>query len=220
MNINELDNKYKELIAKPFKSQEELKNKEELRILLNIALDNEIRDLVNELNSIGLNINSVWDLLSKSQKYPAAIPILLKHLVKNYSDKNKEGIVRALAVKEAKGKATQILLDEYNKMPKEKMSLRWAIGNTIYTIITDDALERIFQIVEQKENGTSRQMFVAALGKVKSAKAEDILIKLLDDDEVIPQALEALGRMKSQKAKEKILELSNHQNKLKLFSIF
>lgn len=56
----------------------------------------------------------------------------------------------------------------------------------------------------------SRQIFVAALGKITSGKAEDVLIELLDDEEVTPHALEALGRMKSSKAREKILTLTNH----------
>lgn len=90
------------------------------------------------------------------------------------------------------------------------MLLRWAIGNTVYITITEDDVERILPIVQDKENGMSRQMFVAALGKVTSGKAEDVLIKLLDDEEVAAQALEALGRMKSKKAREKILTLTSH----------
>ena len=51
-------------------------------------------------------------------------------------------------------------------------------------------------------------MFVAALGKIQSEEAEDVLIKLLDDEEVTPHALEALGRMKSKKAIEKMSKFS------------
>jgi HEAT repeat protein len=57
-------------------------------------------------------------------------------------------------------------------------------------------------------------MFVAALGKIASDKVEDILIKLLDDDEVAAQAIAALGKMKSIKSKEKILILVNHHKTL------
>ncbi len=45
-------------------------------------------------------------------------------------------------------------------------------------------------------------------------KAEDVLIKLLDDDEVAAHAIEALCRMKSKKAREKILTLINHPKAL------
>jgi len=48
----------------------------------------------------------------------------------------------------------------------------------------------------------SRQMYIAAIGKVKSATADDVLIELLDDEEVLPHALRALGRMKLKKVKK------------------
>jgi len=194
--------------------QDMLKAKEDARIALEKELNSEEKELVQELNAIGLDVSSVWDLVNTKESYPDAIPILIKHLSKEYQDKNKEGIVRALAVKEAIGKASPVLLEEYNKVPKDKMILRWAIGNTVYTIITEADVENILRIVQDKENGISRQMFVAALGKVKSEKAENTLISLLDDAEVTPHALEALGRMKSKKAKEKISMLTNHPKAL------
>jgi HEAT repeat protein len=164
-----------------------------------------------ELEKVGIIINDIYDLVNTNEPYPSAIPILLHLLEQGVEDvKTKEGIVRALAVKEAIGKANPILIAEYNKVPKDKMMLRWAIGNTIYTTITESDVESILSIIQDKENGMSRQMFVAALGKVKSEKAESILIKLLDDEEITLHALEALGRMKSKKAKEKIAILANH----------
>lgn len=121
----------------------------------------------------------------------------MEHLPKDYHDKNKEGIVRALAVKEAIGKATPALIKEYNRLDKKKETLRWTIGNTVYETITKADLEDVLQVVKDSENGFSRQMFVAALGKVKSEKSEDVLIELLNDKELAPTALEVLDRMKS-----------------------
>jgi HEAT repeat protein len=57
-------------------------------------------------------------------------------------------------------------------------------------------------------------MFIVALGKIKSEIAEDVLINLLDDYEVLPYVLDALGRMKSKKAKHKISILTNHSKTL------
>jgi len=214
MLINELDKKFTDLVRKPNKSKQDIVEKEGVRLALEKELNKEELDLVKELNLIGQNINSVWDLVNSKQNYPDAIPILLAYVTKDFHDRNREGIVRALAVKEAIGKASPVLLDEYNKIPKDKMLLRWSIGNTIYTTVSESDVERILLIVQDKENGMSRQMFVAALGKVKSEKVEDVLIKLLDDDEVAAHALEALVRMKSKKAREKILTLISHPNTL------
>ncbi len=213
-NIDKLNKKFKELVQKPIKSNQEIEMQQEIAVALEEALNVETKSLLDELNRLGLNITSVWDLVNTKDKYPNAIPVLLAHLIKDYSEKNKEGIIRALAVKEAIGKASTALIAEYNRIPKDKMLLRWAIGNTIYTTITENDVESILPVVQDKTNGMSRQMFVAALGKVKSEKSENILINLLDDDEVTPQALEALGRMKSKKAKDRILMLTNHPKAL------
>lgn len=168
-----------------------------------------------ELSKVGISINDIYDLVNTNEPYPAAIPVLLNLLEKGIDHiGTKEGVVRTLAVKEAIGKASPVLIAEYNRMPKDKMSLRWAIGNTIYTTITKDDVDSILSIVQDKTNGMSRQMFVAALGKVKSERAENVLINLLDDEEVTPHALEALGKMKSKKAKDKILMLTTHPKTL------
>lgn len=168
-----------------------------------------------ELAKVGIAINDIYDLVNTDKSYPAAVPVLLNLLQEGIEHIGiKEGIVRALAVKEAIGKASPVLIAQYNRTSKDKMPLRWAIGNTIYITITENDVESILPIVQDKTNGMSRQMFVAALGKVKSEKAEDVLINLLDDEEVTPHALEALGRMRSKKAKDKISMLTSHPKAL------
>lgn len=175
----------------------------------------EANKIKSELAKVGVAVNDIYDLVNTDKPYPAAVPVLLNLLQEGIEHIGiKEGVVRALAVKEAIGKASPVLIAEYNRTPKDKMLLRWAIGNTIYTTITEDDVESILPIIQDKTNGTSRQMFVAALGKIKSEKVEDVLISLLDDEEVTPHALEALGRLKSKKAKEKISMLTNHPKAL------
>ncbi|SEA68027.1 hypothetical protein SAMN05192529_1462 [Arachidicoccus rhizosphaerae] len=175
----------------------------------------EMNKVKSELAKAGISVNDIYDLVNTDKPYPTAVPVLLNLLQEGIGHISiKEGIVRALAVKEAIGKASPVLIAEYNRTPKDKTLLRWAIGNTIYTTITEDDVENILPIVLDKTNGTSRQMFVAALGKVKSEKAEDVLVNLLDDEEVTLHALEALGRMKSRKAREKVTMLTSHSKAL------
>jgi len=204
---SETELKFLKLLRKSPKSKEEIKEVQRLADLFSEELSMETKDLIDELKSVGLTIFSIWDLVNTKEPYPEAIDILIKHVSKQYHDKNREGIFRALAVKEARGKANTPLLVEYNKIPIEKNNLRWVIGNTIYVIITPKDIQNILQIVEDKANGLSRSRFVSALGKMQSEKAEYALIKLLDDNEMILNALQALVRMKSKKSKEKILLL-------------
>lgn len=211
---SDLELKFIELLRKPVKSKEEVQELERTGKDLELEYRKETFDLIAELKEAGLEINDIWELVNTKEPYPEAIDILLKHLPKQYHDKNKEGIIRALAVKEAKGKATSALINEFNNTPKEKQNLRWIIGNTIYTTIADEDIASILSIVKDKENGMSRQMFVAALGKIKFPQVELTLIELLNDDQVAANALEALGRLKSMKAKGQIMQLLYHPNSL------
>lgn len=175
----------------------------------------DIERIKKELQTVGIYVNDIYDLVNTTEPYPKAIPILVNLLKEGLThDGVKEGVIRALAVKEARGIAGPILIKEYYKIPKDKMLLRWAVGNTMEVVITENELESVLKIVNNKENGMSRQMFVVALGKVKSESAELTLIDLLSDDEVAAHALEVLGTLKSKKAKNKIVELLNHPKPL------
>jgi len=168
---------------------------------------NTEKDLINDLRTVGISISSVWDLVNTKAHYPEAISTLLNHLNLDYNIRIKEGIVRALEVKEAKGIACKELLIEYNNRPVEDSGYRWAIGSTMFVVITINEMDFVIDIVLNKKNGTSRQMFVLALAKIFNPRIEDVLITLLDDEDVVGHAVSVLGKKKSIKAKSKIESL-------------
>lgn len=195
---------YQELIQKKEKERQEVKKK----------LREDEEQLILDLDAMGVKVSSVWDLVNTTSNYKNAVPVLINHLSKSYPNKIKEGIIRALAVNEAKGLAGSTLLEEFYKVPIENKNLRWVIGSTMEVVISEKEIDEVIKIVKDKTNGISRQMFAIALGKVPSKKSEDVLIQVLDDDEIAPHALEALGKLKSQKAKSKISELTKHPKPL------
>lgn len=164
--------------------------------------------IVKELLKTGIRVGGVYDLVNTSQKYPEAIPVLVELVQADYSDPRiREGVVRALTVKEAKGLANESLLKIYNETPYEGRSFHWAIGNAFSVIITERDVPQVLRIVRNREYGTSRQMFVVALGKIKSEEVENTIIELLDDDDVVLHAINALKKIKSVKARKKIENL-------------
>ncbi|MFP9099859.1 HEAT repeat domain-containing protein [Flavobacterium sp. RHBU_24] len=211
--LEKLENRWNELVGKP-RTKEEIEESLLLSKKLEIERAKEHQTLTYELSNIGIKITSIWDLVNTKVKYPTAIPILLKHLRLNYSDQVKEGIVRALIVKEAKGIATSALIAEYEKTPKEKDNLRWVIGYAIANTMTSQDVNWILNTVADKSNMWSRSQLVVALGTVKTQQSEEMLISLLADEQVLPQAICALGMLRSQKAKEKIIELNKSMNSL------
>lgn len=58
--------------------------------------------IVADLKDAGVRVDSVWDLVNTSAPYPAALPVLLKHLeLGGYPERVMESLGRALAVKPA-----------------------------------------------------------------------------------------------------------------------
>lgn len=169
-----------------------------------------------ELQNVGILVDNIYDLVNSSKSYSEAIPVLVKLLSQGdiSDDRLKEGIIRALAVKEAKGLANETLLKEFYKVPTNKMVLGWVIGNTMAEIMMEGDLDEVIKIIRNKENGMARQMFVIGLGRIKNEKTENVLIELLNDDEIAAQALEALGKLKSHRAKSRIELLLNHPKSL------
>lgn len=183
-DLNILEKRWAELASKP-KSKEEIEEVLLLGKKIELERAKEYKGLINELAGIGINITSIWDLVNTKAKYPHAITYLLKYLPMVTYERNKEGIIRALTVSEAKGVAIPVLLNEYLKLPKEKENLRWIIGNAVNVIATKNDVETIIPIVLDKENGPSRQMFVSALGKIKNEKIKNVLLQLINDDDKV-----------------------------------
>lgn len=81
---------------------------------------------------------SVWDLVNTAEPYPHLLNVLADHLARSYLKRTREGIARALAVREAKGTSIPgVLMDELKKEtdPNEgPNSYRWALINTLISI--------------------------------------------------------------------------------------
>ncbi len=166
-----------------------------------------------DLNRLGMDVASVFDLMKWKQPYPAAVPVLLEHLPRVHDKGIKEGIVRALTAKEARGKADTALVAEFRTVPPSlnaNAGLKWAIANALSVVATDAVFADVVALVKDKQHGKSREMLAVALGNMKNPAAVDVLIELLKDEEVAGHALMGLGKLKVQKARPHIENFLNH----------
>lgn len=198
------------LIRKPVKDNGDREKIENLKLSLERESTIIQHDLLKDLKTVGINVSTVWNLVNTKARYPKAIPVLIKHLAMPYPEKIKEGIIRALSVRESKGKAGRPLIEEFYKIPVENSSLRWVIGNAMISAIDKDLVPDVIAIAKNKENGSSRDRFVFALGKMRE---EQTIIDLLDDEEMVVYAIEVLGILKSIKAKGKIEQFLYHPDR-------
>ncbi|WP_156428052.1 hypothetical protein [Novosphingobium sp. FSW06-99] len=145
----------------------------------------EEEPILADLQTIGCDVKSVWDLVNTSRPYPDAIPILLKHLTKSYSDRTKEGIARALAVSDARD-AWPLLVAEYLKAPMGevngiRLGAKSGLAAALSAVATDDVISQLAALAKDKSNGDSRLLLLSALRRSKMPVAKNTLEELADD---------------------------------------
>jgi len=172
------------------------------------------RPLVEALNNSGVSVKSVWDLVNTKESYRLAIPVLIAHLRYPYPYRIREGIARALTVKNAGDPAFMALVDEFRKQPDSadaaQHGFKWALGNAISIVANRNHFNEIVELIRDRRHGTTRDMLVLRLADLDCDRAIGILIDLLADEDVVREALMALGKLKAQKARRHIERLLDH----------
>ena len=178
--------------------------------------DADAAPVIEELRAVGFSVESVGDLYNKKLNYQRAIPILVKWLSEISNVVVKEDIVRALSVKWAKNTAAAALLLVEFKHAKDSTDsgLRWAIGNALEVLVTDEIKAEMIELAKDSRFGRSREMVVLGLGKLKDPSVVSVLIELLKDDQVIAHAVMALRKLKAKEARTHIEHLLDHPRSL------
>lgn len=178
--------------------------------------DREDQMVVDTLGAVGINVESVFDLVNTNAPYPEAIPALVALLEHDFEDLwIAEGVVRALGVKEARdSKTREALLKFFIKLPPGTELIGWAVGNALETIADDSILGDLIYIAKEKKYGSARKTFVSCLAKMKDPHADRVLIDLLEDEEVTAHAIEALAKRKCIRALPEIEKLLDHPHRL------
>ena len=175
----------------------------------------EDRLVIERIRENGLLISSVWDLVHAREAYPEAIPVLIDMLPKVRELAIKEGIIRALSVKEAAPAAAKPLIEEFEGLLGDKNArggtdILWVIANALTVVATHESAEDILRLITLPASGDARQMLAITLGKLKDRDAVPILIELLKDDKIVGHAASALGMIKAPEARPYLLSVKNH----------
>lgn len=101
-------------------------------------------DLIKELTEAGCEVESVWDFVNNNNRYEflrcyegsykGAYSILVKHLTIPHHPTIREGIIRALTVRNANEVASKALLNEFYR--EQDSDLKWVLANALHTVLT------------------------------------------------------------------------------------
>jgi hypothetical protein len=149
--------------------------------------------LVAALRAIGLNVDSIADLVNTAVPYPEALPLLYEHLHKKYPDEVLGDISRALAIPDSAGHWNEIV-GLYKAVDKSRRVLKEALSCTLAASMTDATLPELIELASNPENGESRVILLHALRRSKNEKAKAALQMLASDPELTKQIAEFRAR--------------------------
>lgn len=152
--------------------------------------------LVDELRAAGFQVESAWDLVNTPGSYPKAVPILLAHLPRPYPAAVREGIARALAVREAScgwELLTRLYRDEHEVRAKDGLAV------AIAAAANDELIGDVIALARDTSQGPSRLLLLGALERSADPRARMAVMDLGTDPELVKEIqviLERLGRRK------------------------
>jgi len=152
------------------------------------------KPLMEELNEAGFAVTSAWDLVNTKARYPAAVPILLKHLMRPYPERVREGIARALAVPEARMGWETLLQAFRDETDTTTSGVKWALALALGAAATDEVLGDVLPLVRDLDLGRNRVPLLPALGRSNDARARQLLEELQNDETIAREVKKILSK--------------------------
>ena len=152
--------------------------------------------LVEELRAAGRQVNSAWDLVNTPGTYPEVIPILLAHVSRPYPAAVREGIARALAVRESScgwGLLSQLYRQESVERVKDGLAVALAAASN------DELLGELIELARDRANGPSRLLLLRGLDRTKDPRGLETLTYLAEDPD-LEQEIAVILRRRSKRS--------------------
>lgn len=147
--------------------------------------------LVQALAEVGVEVESVWDLVNTSDDYSEAIPVLEEHLKDDsYPDRIREGIARSLSFRKA-APVWPTIVDLY-RSTTDSFDLQQGLAVAMAGTVTDETVDELVTEAQRAEHGESRLLLLLGLRRLKSAAAKEALEGFVDDRELGENAAKEL----------------------------
>jgi hypothetical protein len=151
--------------------------------------------LLADLRRTGIEVQSAWDLVNTSRPYLEALPVLLEHLARPYPDRVREGIARALAVRDARF-AWPALVRLYQQEPPGT-DAKDGLAVALAAISDRSTLSDLIRLAADRQQGTSRVLLIRGLTRSRQPSARAALERLQDDPEVGEEARRRVAARRS-----------------------
>lgn len=140
------------------------------------------RPLLEELHAAGYAVDNVWDLVNTTADYADAVPILIHHLGRPYPDKEREGIARALAIRQSKSVWEQLL--RLYRAEAGPTQAKDGLAVAITAAADAEVIADVIDLIRDPTQGPSRIFFLRALKRSRDPAADQTISDLASDPDL------------------------------------
>lgn len=155
--------------------------------------------LLADLSAVGVEVADVWALVNTSEPYPAALPVLVEHLHRDYEEPILEGIARALAVPDAAPFWEQVM-ELFRASDPDRVRIYQGLGVALSGMATRSLLPEVRQALRDRRLGPGRIFFLRTLGRLRAPDRWDLIGELVDDPEIGTEARKLLHQRELREA--------------------
>lgn len=169
------------------------------------------RTLNNELQSAGIDNKAI----GRTDLEPCEVLVNTKISAKPFREilisylsilkgNELEMVIRALSEKGMKDVSWRLVSILKNEKEFPDLDL-WTVGNAISIIDDNDCYSQVLEICKSKKLGSSRQMMMTTLRRIKTTESFELLLSCLKDESVRGHAINELSKWGDKKALKPIL---------------
>ena len=155
--------------------------------------------LLADLSAVGVEVADVWALVDTSEPHPAALPVLVDHLHRDYEEPVLEGIARALAVPDAAPFWGQVM-KLFRASGPDQVRLPPGLGVALGGMATRSLLPEVREALRDRRLGPGRIFFLRTLGRLRAPGRWDLIGELVDDPEIGKEARHRLHQREGREA--------------------
>ncbi len=154
------------------------------------------KPILKELESVGVSVNSLWNLGGKGRSHGNAVPVLVKHIQIFYHDQINEELARALGRIKAV-ECWDFLVELFCKTDRQvHRNFKDGLACALFDLVSKKTMDEYITLLKDKRHGQSRILMV---GKLRRSRQPEIiaLIDELAEDEDLKTEIGSWKRKKS-----------------------
>lgn len=165
-----------------------------------------------ECAAIGWVLNSPWDIVSARRLDERLLPILAKHLPRDYPIPKIEGIILALGHKEARPHALNLVRDILKREARSpNPRLPTAAANTLLDMATKADVAYFEDVLTDEAYDDYRVFFVRPYARFAKERAIPLLRRLLQQGLFLEEVVNELGKLRDVGSRPEIAALTADQ---------